>query len=349
MQVVIDALPVRGGGGATYVRAQLGALATTSPDIEMRTFISPWSSLDALPGAVRRVRLWSVAHRYAYEAACLAWQRADLMYCPVNFAPPVCRSPVVVALHNPNYYLAARSLPETRPSRPRHKLLAHRAALRRAAAIVAISQSLADDVRAAMPEVASRLYVIASGAPQWPTVSRPVPELPEAFMVAVVSSAPHKRLEDIVAGWARARGKSAGVPALVVVGGTSIAQQQRCRAISATESSALTFTGQLADRGQLRWVFEQAQAAISMSALEAFPLIPAEAGSMGCPLVLSDIPPHREVTLGDAAFVRVGDIDGLAATLAAGDWVAGSRPWGWPVSWLDNARQLRQVFDEVVR
>ena len=87
-----------------------------------------------------------------------------------------------------------------------------------------------------------------------------------------------------------------------------------------------------------------------MSLLEAFPLTPLEAGSVGCPLVLSDIPAHREVTLGNAVFVRPGAIDEMADALCdAAGWTPASRPWHWPTSWADNARALRNLFDEVRR
>jgi glycosyltransferase involved in cell wall biosynthesis len=137
------------------------------------------------------------------------------------------------------------------------------------------------------------------------------------------------------------------VPPLVVIGEPGTEQRARSRSAAGARAGELHFLGRVTDRGQLRWAFEHAAALLSMSALEAFPLTPAEAGSVGCPLVLSDIPPHREVTLGNATFVAPGAVSDLADVLAGTAFVPGSRPWQWPVSWADNARELRTLFDEV--
>jgi glycosyltransferase involved in cell wall biosynthesis len=131
-----------------------------------------------------------------------------------------------------------------------------------------------------------------------------------------------------------------------VVGGLAGPERSRCRALAGRHAGQLCLIGRVAERGQMRWAFEHASALVSMSVLEAFPLTPAEAGSVGCPLVLSDIPPHREVTLGNATFVPPGAVDALADALT-GELRPGSRPWRWPASWADNARALRTLFDEV--
>jgi hypothetical protein len=42
--------------------------------------------------------------------------------------------------------------------------------------------------------------------------------------------------------------------------------------------------------------------------------------------------------------VPVDDVDALAAALAAAD--GARRPWTWPVTWDDHARQLVQVWEQ---
>jgi glycosyltransferase involved in cell wall biosynthesis len=209
--------------------------------------------------------------------------------------------------------------------------------------VVAISESLAEEVSATLPAVAEKLVVVPSGAAEWTRPAEPLPGLPARYLLTIASPAPHKRVEDVVSGWARAR---SALP-LVVIGPLTESQQESCRAVAAARSPELHLLGQVADRGQLRWALERASALVSMSLLEAFPLTPGEAGSLGCPLVLSDIPPHREVTRGNATFVTPRCVAELADVLAdASEWVPGSRPWQWPVTWNDNARALRDVLEQ---
>jgi glycosyltransferase involved in cell wall biosynthesis len=346
VKVVVDALPLRHGGGVTYLQAQLAALAEVSPDLDLHTLVAPWSTLAGLPGRTSTVKVRSVPTRFGYEIGRLPFVRADVLYCPANFGPRVGRAPTVLTLHNPNYYRSGLALPETAASRPRWKLWANRAAMRGATAVVAISESFADEVRASAPWVEPKLHVIRSGAPEWASPSVPLPGLPPEYLLTIASEAPHKRVADVVRGWAQASARSSAVPPLAVVGGLSAEQEAHCRAAAGRRAGELCVLGRVTDRGQLRWAFEHASALVSMSVLEAFPLTPAEAGSVGCPLVLSDIPPHREVTLGNATFVPPGAVDDLADALT-GDLRPGSKPWQWPVTWADNARALRTLFDEV--
>jgi glycosyltransferase involved in cell wall biosynthesis len=66
------------------------------------------------------------------------------------------------------------------------------------------------------------------------------------------------------------------------------------------------------DEGTLAGLYDGAVCAVFASLYEGFHLAPLDAASLGCPVVLSDIPVHREV-FGDAAlYFRVGDADGLA-------------------------------------
>jgi glycosyltransferase involved in cell wall biosynthesis len=347
--VVVDALPLRHGGGVTYLQAQLGALADVAPDVDLHTLVAPWSRLTGLPGRTSTVRVGSVPVRFGYELGRLPFVRADVLYCPANFGPARARTPAVLTLHNPNYYRAGHALAETAPVRPRWKVWANRVAMRGAAAVVTISESFAADVLASAPWVEPKLRVIRSGAPEWTEAAAPLPELPGEYLLTIASAAPHKRLADVVSGWAHASARSSAVPPLVVIGEPTAEQQARCRTIAGRRAGELHLLGRVNDRAQLRWTFEQASALVSMSALEAFPLTPAEAGSVGCPLVLSDIPPHREVTLGNATFVAPGAVAELADVLATTTFAAGSRPWQWPVSWADNARELRSLFGEVSR
>jgi hypothetical protein len=86
-----------------------------------------------------------------------------------------------------------------------------------------------------------------------------------------------------------------------------------------------------------------------MSMLESLSLTTLEAGSLGCPLILSDLPVHREITKGNATFVATGDCVGLTKVLRPieGRLSPRGRPWVWPHTWEDNARDLMRIFSSV--
>lgn len=346
MRVLVNALPLRGGGGATYVERQLSALSMVAPQLELHTLASPWSGLRGLPGRTEVVPVRSVPMRFAYEQWNLPRRRTDLLYCPANFGPLRTRAATVLTLHNANYYRAGLALQETKPSRPWWKVKANHAAMRSSDVVIAISQTLADEVTATVPGVEGKLHVILSGASEWPSGCCPVVGLPERYVVTVGSSAPHKHLDDVVTGWARSVEVRGDQVSLVVVGAVSSDQMKRHRELAGRHGALLVHLGHLQDRRHLKWVYELALGMVSMSVLEAFPLTPGEAGSVGCPMVLSDIPSHREVTLGNAHFVPPRDIDALADVLRAGIYSGrpGSRPWTWPVTWQMNARALADIM-----
>jgi glycosyltransferase involved in cell wall biosynthesis len=346
MRVLVNALPLRYGGGTSYLRQQMAALARVDPSTSLHTLLSPWTELDGLPGTTETVPVRSVLMRFAYEQTRLPLRKTDILYCPANFAPMYARAPIVLTLHNANYYGRGLRLQEAARSRPPWKVKANHWAMKRADIVVAISESLAAEVLETVPSVANKLHIIRSGPSEWPGASTPVRGLPTAYVTSVASPAPHKRVQDVVAGWARSRDLSRADVALVLVGGHTPEQLATYRSTAGVHADQLVHLGHVSDRAQIKWIYEHALAMVSMSLLEAFPLTPAEAGSVGCPLVLSDIPAHREVTQGNGVFVPTRDVEALAHVLACGfdGWTAGGTPWVWPFTWLENAGRLHELF-----
>lgn len=352
MKVLVNALPVRYGGGVTYLEHQLPALARVAPELQLHTLLSPWAEVDDLPGTTEVVRLRSVRTRFAYEQFRLPLRATDMLYCPANFGPMVARAPVVLTLQNPHYYGSGLAMPGTRASRPPWKVKANHWAMRRADAVIAISHAMAEEVVATVPEVADRLHVIHNGLPEWPDKSEPVPGLPERYVLSVANAAPHKRVQDVVSGWAAALDRTRDDVALVLVGHTTDEQALLYRELAGNHAGRLVLLGPIRHRAALKHVYERALALILMSTLETFSFTPGEAGLLGCSLVLSDIPVHREVTMGHAKLVPPRDTAALAEVLAEGfgEWTpGGAEPWRWPVSWDDNARMLLDVFVKSVR
>src|SRR5664280_1532671 len=98
MRILVNALGLRHGGGATLIGHQLAALAELSPDVQLHTLVSPWSELGDLPGTVETVPVRSVPTRFAYEQVRLPFRQADVLYCIGNVAPVASRAPIVLMI-----------------------------------------------------------------------------------------------------------------------------------------------------------------------------------------------------------------------------------------------------------
>lgn len=109
------------------------------------------------------------------------------------------------------------------------------------------------------------------------------------------------------------------------------------------------------DEAALAGLYTGAVCAVFPSVYEGFHLAPLDAASLGCPVVLSDIPVHREV-FGDAAlYFPVGDVAGVAALIRtlAGDPTLRERygrlgraralSFNWDATARDVASALRSV------
>ena len=100
---------------------------------------------------------------------------------------------------------------------------------------------------------------------------------------------------------------------------------------------------------QLRGAYARAHALIMASYLEGFGLPVVEAGRLGCPVILSDLPVFREVAQGatQADFFSSGDVDGLLTcveqSLARGPRVATPVQVDWP-DWHGTAQQVENLI-----
>lgn len=352
MRVLVNALPLRQGGGVTYFQQQMAALAHVAPELDLHTLVSPWGRLSDLPGTTEVVPVRSVPTRFGYEQFRIPLRRADVLYCPANFGPVVSQCPVVMTIHDAHYYGAGLHLDEAGSPGQRLRTAANHMAMRRANVIIAVSRSLADDAAKTVPKAALKIVSVPCGSPTWPEQSSPMPGLPAKYILAVAGVAAHKRLDDLVTGWRRSINQDTGPEAsLVIVGSLMEAQIREYRSIAGRHAGEIYHLGEVRDRSKLKWLYERAICMVSMSRLESLSLTPLEAGSVGCPLILSDLPVHREITMGNATFVQPGDCDELARVLKCEAYYRrpGSAPWAWPHTWEENATTLAAILQETSR
>jgi glycosyltransferase involved in cell wall biosynthesis len=198
------------------------------------------------------------------------------------------------------------------------------------------------------------VVVVQDGAPTWPDAGVQPDGLglePGSYLISVAQDWPHKLLDRLVSVWSAACAGRPEHPKLVMVGAvTDVVRVRRMGLVEPGLRNDLEQLGAVADRAHLRWLLEHAVASVSLSALEAHPHGPAEAGVLGCPLILSDTAPHREVTAPagpDAVtFVVLDDVDAQVEALRAPP--TDRTPWTWPHTWADNARALGRAFDELL-
>ena len=358
LRVLVDATAIRLGGGLSYVTRQLRGVERVAPDLDVRVIAAPWNDAAlrealSLPVEVAAVR--STRGRLVHEQFGLARRvpAGAVLHCPGNLAPilPGRRPATAVTIQNPNLFGVGRTLPHNRAWSRRLRVYGARRSVEVSNRVIAVSESMMAQVRADVPDLGDRGVVVQSGRPEWVEGEERPDGLPVEgldYLLSLANDAPHKRLDDLVRAWDRAfSAGSADAPALVFVGDLPEARREQQRALVARHlRPRLLHTGPVDRPEVLRWLVAHAVAMVATSALEAHPHTPAEAGALGCPLVLSDIAPHRETATDHAySYVPVGDVETLA-TVLRGVVTEGDRtPWTWPVTWDDHARQLIGVWE----
>ncbi len=83
-----------------------------------------------------------------------------------------------------------------------------------------------------------------------------------------------------------------------------------------TQGSSLFIKTGFVPDAQVRWLYEHALANVLVSREEGFGLSYIEAGSVGTPSILSDIPVFHEIAGDAAVFVNHNDPDSIAAAIA---------------------------------
>jgi glycosyltransferase involved in cell wall biosynthesis len=246
-----------------------------------------------------------------------AWTRPDILHIhsvgPALFTPlaRACALRVVVTHHLPNYEnkkwgFVARSILQ----------LGERAGMLFANARIAVSAVLASRMERTYQVP---VFVIPNGIGQ-PRKLQSTGTLlafglqPRRYVLMVARLDEQKRQLDLISAFAHI---SAPDWKLAIVGGADYASgYARAVAQAASETAGVVLLGhQIGDA--LAELYTHAGLFVLPSSHEGQPIAALEAMSYGCPVILSDIPAHREIGASHADFVRVGDVAGLAERLNA--------------------------------
>ncbi len=188
------------------------------------------------------------------------------------------------------------------PRLRRYVLLAHRAAARRAHAVVAVSQATADDVHARWGVPRERIVVARHGPGQEPEARRPR-AAQATHLLYVGDDEPRKNLGLLLAGYAVYRAGAGDAAMPLVLAGRTEAGGEGVRVVARPDAE------ELAD------LYAHAAALVHPSLHEGFGLVALEAMSAGVPVLAARTAGVREVCGDAAVYVDGRDAMGLAAEL----------------------------------
>ncbi len=199
---------------------------------------------------------------------------------------PACGAPLALLVH------------DLRALDPRHGSAARRRlarsvlvrSVRRAAALLAVSESTAAELTSRLGVPRARVRVVPDAADHLvPLPRRPQPDAP---LVVIGHLEPRKRPELVV----RALAADPGLPRVEFLGAAKGDAGPRLAALARELGVAgrVRLVGEVDEQG-LREAYARCAAVVAPSGLEGFGLVPLEAQVAGAPLAISDLPAHREV------------------------------------------------------
>jgi glycosyltransferase involved in cell wall biosynthesis len=225
-------------------------------------------------------------------------------------APPFCRPPVVVTIHD----LAFERMPETFTRRGSFQLkLTVRWTAKKAAKVATVSeysrQDLLDIYKLAPEKVVVTYNGVESSFTPQPLVPNEAEEVRRRFgvsrdfLLAVGSLQPRKNLVRLIRAYARLRSdREDFTPQLVIVGRKLWLASEIFDEVKRQRwADDVILTGYVADE-DLPALYRAARAFVYPSLFEGFGLPPLEAMACGTPVVTSDVSSLPEIT-GDAALL----------------------------------------------
>jgi glycosyltransferase involved in cell wall biosynthesis len=124
---------------------------------------------------------------------------------------------------------------------------------------------------------------------------------------------------------------------------------RRFLAFAKAHASVIRYEGPIQARNQLAEVYRQARGFVLLSTVETRSLSSEEAAASECPLLLSDLPWARSTFQDHAAYCPIASTPRTAAELRKFyDAAPGLQPPPKPLSWIEVARQFKQVYEHVL-
>lgn len=283
-------------------------------------------------GNRRNARLSYLSHINS-AAFCAEAEKYDLCVF-TNYAMPFrrLRTATAVTVHDLAVFDCADTLP--RLYLPYGRAMINNA-VRRADAVVTVSETMARDIRCRFPREAAKVTWVwpgvydhvragRAGAPYDDCSLEEAAKAPFFLMVGTVEK--RKNVELVIRAFAKFKSQFGNRKAwkLVLAGRPGFGFADIERAVrDAALGGDVVFSGYVSDNDCAN-LYRDARALVFPSVYEGFGSIQNECMSMGLPIVLSDIPTNREVSRDYGVFFELGDVDGLARALGEASGLRGS-------------------------
>jgi glycosyltransferase involved in cell wall biosynthesis len=353
------------GGIGTYVRHLLPALREAKPELDLSLFharfrdtspqeLDGFRPIDLERGIRALYPMWNWAGRPALP---VPLDRADVIHAPspVAIPPTGPRQKLVVTVHD----LAFRVYPQAYP--PAWRLL-HRAglrrALRKAAAIIAVSRSTASDVARLGGGYEGPIHVVPLGGSipvgtEDPSAALERLRVPRPYVLFVGTLEPRKNLIRLIRAYRRT---ALRVPhALVLAGPLGWRSEPIRRELAVRGHGRVVATGRLSE-ADLDALYRGADAFVYPSMYEGFGLPVLDAMIRGVPVVTSNTSSLPEL-VGEAA-IQVSPSSTASITTALDGLLtdpgersrlsAAGREKARGYSWERTARATLNVYEEVL-
>ena len=320
MHIGIDAhaIGARQGGNETYIANLIKSLAEIDGDNLYTIYLADAAAAQWRENFTTRYKNFSVrllppptplVRVPVYLTYELFRRPVDVLHVQYT-APPFCRVPVVVTIHD----LAFERMPETFTRRGSFQLkLTVRRTAKKAARIATVSEYSRQDLLDIYKLPPEKVVVTYNGVESSFTPQPSVPNEAEAvrkrfgvsrdFLLAVGSLQPRKNLVRLIRAYARLRSEREDFrPQLVIVGRKLWLASEIFDEVKRQRwADDVILTGYVADE-DLPALYRAARAFVYPSLFEGFGLPPLEAMASGTPVVTSDVSSIPEIT-GDAALL----------------------------------------------
>ncbi len=279
-------------------------------------------------------------------------QRLDILHIPHFNVPFMYSGKVVVTIHDLLWHeyrgSAVTTLPKWQywPKYVMYRLTASHA-IRKAAAIIVPTQTVAKQVARYYPETVAKTVVIAEGvAPHFfEKSSIPTPKAVQKYFVYLGSLYPHKNVTTVIQALRELPEYS-----LKVVSSRSAFQQRLAAFVSEQKlTDRVEFMGYQSDE-KVRALLGEATALVQPSLSEGFGLTGLEAMAAGTPVIASDIPVFREVYQHHALFFSPQDTASFvqaaqtAATMDRQKHLKAAQTYAKQFQWSKMAESTLKVY-----
>jgi glycosyltransferase involved in cell wall biosynthesis len=312
-------------------RWQLSMLAETAQLVDARLRLHAVSPANTTIG--RNVWYLSDLPRIAYQL------ETDLVHLafPSPLRAAAFHCPVVLSLHDLYAFEIPANFGALKSSFARALV---RNAVRQANAIACVSESTRAKLSSLLPDCASRACTINNSVVPLGCIARRPSELQqdEQFLLCVAQHRVNKNIPMALQILKRALQTGILSPfarlLVVGVGGPETALIHRAISRLGLEGNVLLLKG-LHD-AELQWCYQHCVALLAPSLTEGFGLPLAEAFMVGCPIVCSDIPAHRELADETCRLIPFGPHAVEAYCIAIRNALAQPRPRPKPLPHLSS-------------